>query len=109
MVEACCGHNGKLLSIPCLRCRLPGYRTIQPPQDKNQTAEQKDGCSGRQPQDVRYYGAIFPGLRIVVIAVEQNSIDSVADFALRSFHQSHAQIFGWKIHTVKVARDAALR
>src|ERR1035438_8799130 len=104
-VDACCGHNGKLLSIPCLRYSLSGYRAIQPPQDKDQTSKQKNRGRGRQAQDVRHHGAVFSGLGIIVIAVEEHCVDSVANFALRGFDQSHSQIFGRKIHTVKVTRD----
>src|ERR1035438_6468484 len=66
-VDACCGHNGKLLSIPCLRYSLSGYRAIQPPQDKDQTSKQKNRGRGRQAQDVRHHGAVVSGLGIIVI------------------------------------------
>ena len=44
-----------------------------------------------------------------MIAIQQHLIHGVADLALGSLHQSHAQIFGRKINTVKITRDAALR
>src|SRR5580700_4497989 len=103
IVEACCGHNGKLLSIPSLCRRLPGYGEIQSPQDKEKSSEHENRCSRRQPQNIADHRTVFSGLRIVVIAIEQHGIDGIADLALRGLNQSHAQIFRWKIHAVEVA------
>src|SRR5579872_4586233 len=86
-----------------------GGGAVQAPEDENESAEKNDGGYGGEAENVGDDCAIFSGLRIVVIAIEQNRIDSVADFALGGFDEAHAQILGREIDAIEIARDAALR
>src|SRR5438309_3376163 len=78
-VEALSGHNGKLSNISGLNFRLhrscragnPALRgLVQPEQNDQQAAQQQNGGTGSQPQNVGDDRAVFSGGGIVVIAIE---------------------------------------
>src|SRR5579864_2150576 len=83
--------------------------SLQAEKDEDQAADEQDGQRATQLQHVADDRAIFAGGGIVVIAVQKNLIDRVADFSLRGFDQSHTQIFRWEVDAVEIARDADLR
>ncbi len=82
---------------------------LQAEENEDQAAENRMVSAPPSFQHVADDRAVFAGGGIVVIAVQKNLIDGVADFSLRGFDQSHAQVFRREVHAVEVARDAALR
>src|SRR5579859_105373 len=121
VLEACCGHNGKLVNIfraiqlrVSQGCgfvipRFAGRDLLQTDEDENQSAEEQNRDAAAELQHVADDCAVFSGGRIVVIAVEENLIDRIADLAFGSLDQAHTEVFRGKFYPVEVARDAALR
>src|SRR5512142_3450032 len=62
--------------------------------DEDESADdQHGGCSG-QPHDIGDDRAVFTGLRVVVVAVQQQLVYHVADIAVRSIDQCQPYVFG---------------
>ena len=73
------------------------------------SAPRPDGRQRGKLQNSRNDRSIFPGVRIVVIAVQEHLIRQRADLVLRRLNQSQAQILGRVLDSVVVLRDFALR
>src|SRR6266576_5490042 len=82
-----------------------GIRTVH---DEYTSPQDQDGRCPRDTQQAADDGAIFPGPRIIVIAVQEHLVRDTADFVLRSLYQSQTQILGRELHSVKILRDATI-
>src|SRR5579884_2023898 len=80
------------------------------PPEKKPAAErknQKDEDSSAA-QQIHNQRSVLTGLRIVVIAEQENLIDRRADAVVRSLDQRKLQIFGLIVDAVQVAREMAI-
>src|SRR5579862_184414 len=89
MLEARCGHNGKLSNISPFKsdcvtgfCVFPVSTRRNPLEieERDQQASQnQNGEASAQIQNVTDDRAIFPGGGIVVIAIQKNLVDGISD------------------------------
>src|SRR5437660_9758536 len=76
--------------------------------DEHASPQNQNGRRPRDTQQATDDGAVFPRPRIVVVAVQKQLVRDTADFVLRCLYQSQTQIFGWKLHSIKILRDVTL-
>src|SRR6476660_5276164 len=74
---------------------------------ENQGSQTQHRRNPSQAQDAQNGCAVLSRLWIVVIAIEQQLIDQVADLALPRLNQAEPQIFRWIFDAVVVLRDLA--
>src|SRR5207302_11011923 len=65
--------------------------------------------NARQPQNAENNDVVPTGARVVVIAVQQDLIDKIANLVPGSLKQSEPQVPGRELHAVVVLRDLSWR
>ena len=82
---------------------------LAPEQEIQKNSADQNGQATRQLNHARNQQPVFAGVRIVVIAKQQNGIDGRADLSLRCFHQPQPHVALGILNAVKIARELALR
>src|SRR5947207_8813982 len=107
--DAAGGQSGKLSNI-LLRAALPPGFVIRaaPEQQEQHRPNAKNGQSAGELNDPADDCAVFPGIRIVVIAVQNHLICERSNFVLRSLNQPQPQVLCRKFHAIVILGDPAL-
>src|SRR5580704_241869 len=116
-VEARMGQSGKLSNIKLVVGRWSsvvgqealssghGCRWAHTEHEYQECPQNQHRRARGQLQDSTDDGPVFPGVRIVVVAVEQDLVDHCADLVLGCLNQSQAQIFRCELDAVIVLSD----
>src|ERR1700704_1094523 len=119
--EACSGWKG----IPCIKvssfaialsshvpsqsCRPFRVVSFTAKHHEHEDSQNQHGKEARRAHDVHYDEPIFPGHRIVLVAVQQRMVGRRANFSFRRLDQSETKISCRIRDSVKVASDAPVR
>src|SRR5258707_385596 len=76
---------------------------------EHEDSQNQQGKEARRAHDVHNDEPVFPGHRIVLVAVQQRMVGRGADFSLRCLDQSETKIPSRIRYSVKVAGDAPMR
>src|SRR6267378_1403624 len=76
---------------------------------EHEDSQNQDGKEARRAHDVHNDEPVFPGHRIVLVAVQQRMVGGSADFSVRRLDQSETKIPSRIRDSIKVASDAPVR
>src|SRR6478752_2104718 len=85
-VEAASGNSSESRTSA-----LP-FALFAPQQDEDEGAQREDGRRAGDPKRAHDDEAVAADHRVVVVAIEEERVDSAADLAVRRFHEREPQI-----------------
>src|SRR6202171_4679163 len=79
------------------------------PHQKEEPRKDQDGADPAQTNQVHHDGAVLPDFRIVVVAVQKDLVDRVADFPIGGFDEPETEVARRVLDPVEVAGEPAVR
>src|SRR6266699_5587733 len=107
--DAAAGQSGKLSNILMRAALPPGFIVRAAPEQQEQhRPNPKNGQPARELNDPADDCAVFPGVRIIVVAIQNHLIGQGSNLALRSLNQPQPQVLWRKFHAIVILGDLAL-
>src|SRR5579862_3374802 len=106
-LDADSGYNG-ICDCTGLIGSLCGMR-IAATENQNAGNDTENGSNATQTNDFQNERAVASGRRIILKAIQQQTIDGSADFAGGSIDETETQVARRILHAIKITGDAAIR